>query len=139
MKQENRALLIKYAICFGVAAFITVMIFGMKGFFTDSVAVNIQILSDGFSVSGMIFLFLAGMLYISGEGGFIGIGFVLKSVAQIFVPMGRKHHEMYAQYRERQLSKIKHSSDFCVLITGVVFFGIGLLMTVIWYVKFYNI
>ena len=67
--KQNKALLTKYGACFGVASFITFCVFWIKGFFTDSLSVNIQILSDGFSISGMIFLFLAGMMYISGEGG----------------------------------------------------------------------
>lgn len=139
MKQNNKSLLTKYGICFAVAAFITFIIFWMRGFFTDRIEVNIQILSDGFSISGMIFLFIAGMMFISEEGGLIGISFVLRNVAMIFIPMGRKNHEVYAKYRERKLGEIKKSGDHCFLVTGLIFFGIGVIMTVIWYTKFYNI
>ena len=139
MKQNNKSLLIKYGICFAVAALITFIVFGIRGFFTDRIEVNIQILSDGFCISGMAFLFIAGMMFISGEGALIGISFVLRNVALIFVPMGRKNHEVYAKYRERKLGEIKKSGDHCFLVTGLVFFGIGLIMTVIWYTNFYNI
>lgn len=139
MKQENKALLRKYIICFGIASLITFIVFWIKGFFTDSIAVNIQILSDGFSVSGVLLLLFAGMMFISGEGALIGIGFVLKNVAQAFIPMGRKNHELYAQYRERKLGKIKKSGDKCILVTGLFFLFIGIIFTVIWYVKFYDI
>ena len=136
--KQNKALLTKYGACFGVASFVTFCVFWIKGFFTDSLSVNIQILSDGFSISGMIFLSLAGMLYVSGEGGLIGIGYVLKSVAQIFIPMGRRHHERYADYRERKLGKEKAKGEHCLLVTGLVFFAVGIIMTVIWYTGFYN-
>ena len=139
MKDENKALLIKYIICFGVASLITLGVFGIKGFFTDSLAVNIQILADGFFVSGILLTLFAGMLFISGEGGLIGIGFVLRNIVQAFTPMGRKNHEFYAQYRERKLKSIKKSGDHCILVTGLFFLIVGITFTVIWYVNFYNI
>lgn len=139
MNQEKKALLTKYAVCFGVASLITFVVFWIKGFFTDSIAVNIQILSDGFSVSGLLFLLFAGMMYISGEGALIGISFVLRNVAQAFVPMGRRHHELYAQYRERKLGKVKKSSDHCIFVIGLLFFSIGVILTVVWYTNFYNV
>lgn len=138
VKQTTKALLIKYGSCFGVAALITFVVFWIRGFFTDSISVNMQVLSDGFSISGMIFLFLAAMMYISGEGALIGVSYILQSVAQIFIPMGRKNHEVYAKYRERKLAeKKKPSGDHCLLVTGSIFFAVGLIFTVIWYVKFY--
>lgn len=139
LKQNNKSLLLKYGICFAVAALITFIVFWFRGFFTDRIDVNIQILSDGFSISGMIFLFIAGMMFISGEGGLIGVSFVLRNVALIFIPAGRRKHEVYAKYRERKLGEIKKSGDYCFLVTGLFFFGIGVIMTVIWYMNFYNI
>ena len=142
MQQEKKSLLIKYGICFGVASLITVLVFWIRGFFTDNVGVNIQILSDGFFVSSVLLLAFAGMMFIGGEGALIGIGFVLRSVAQIFIPMGRKNHEFYGQYRERVLAEKKarkQESDHCALVVGLVFLAISIVFTVIWYVNFYNV
>ena len=138
MKQEKNGRLTKYLICFGVAALITLLVFWIKGFFTDSPAVNLQIVADGFFVSGILMTMFAGMLFISGEGALIGIGFVLRNVVQAFIPMGRKNHELYAQYRERKMSERKKSSDHCILVVGLIFLFIGVVLTLIWYVKFYN-
>lgn len=139
MKNENKALLIKYAVCFGVASVITLLVFWSKGFFTDNLGVNIQILSDGFFVSGILLTLFAGMLFVSGEGALIGISFVLRNVALAFTPMGRNKHEVYAKYRERKLASMKKSSDHCLLFTGLFFLLIGIIFTVIWYTNFYNI
>ena len=140
MKEENKELLIKYIVCFGVASLITFIVFWIKGFFAYSIGVNIQILSDGFCVSGIMLLLFAGMMFISGEGALLGIGFVLQNIFQAFVPMGRKNHEFYAQYRERKLAERRRkSTDHAVLHTGLVFFAIGVIFTVIWYYNFYNI
>ena len=139
MKQETKVTLIKYAICFGVEAFIAFLVIWSKGFFTDRIAVNIQILSDAFFVAGILMTLFAGMLYISGEGGLIGIGFVIRNAVLAFVPMGRAKHERYADYRERKLNNAKKQNNSCILVTGLFFLVIGIIFTVIWYVKFYNV
>ena len=139
MNSNKKELIIKYLICFGIAILITFVVIGLSGFFTDNIGVNIQILSDGFFVSGLFFLMVAGMLFLSNEGAFVGIGFVLRNIIQAFVPMGRKNHEFYAQYRERVLAKKKASIDQCIWVTGLVFLAIGIIFTVIWYANFYNV
>lgn len=117
----------------------TFVVFWIKGFFTENIAVNVQILSDGFFVSGILMTMFAGMMFIAGEGALIGITFVLRNIVQAFTPMGRKNHEFYAQYRERKMNELKKSTDHCILFTGLLFLAVGIILTVIWYANFYNI
>ena len=138
MKPKNKSLLIKYSICFGVAALIAFIVIWIKGFFTSSAAVNVQILADAFFVSGILFTLFAGMLFVSGEGALIGIGFVLRNVVLAFIPMGRAKHEVYADYRQRKLSEAKERQYSYVLITGLVFLAVGLILNVVWYTNFYH-
>ncbi len=139
MKKENKALLIKYIVCFCIASLITVFVFGIKGFFGHSTAVNIQILADGFTVSGLLLSLFAGMMYISSEGALLGIGFVLRNVVLTFIPMGRMRHEKYADYRERKLGEMKGKpGDKSILVVGLVFLAVGIIFNVIWYTCFYT-
>ncbi len=138
MKQETKVTLRNYAICFGVEALIAFLVIWSKGFFTQSPAVNIQILSDAFFVSGILMTLFAGMMYVSGEGALIGISFVLRNVVLAFVPMGRARHERYADYRARKLSEAKKHNNRCILVTGLIFLFVGVVFTVIWYAVFYN-
>ena len=138
MKQDTKVTLIKYAVCIGIEVIIAFLIIWSKGFLTHSTAVNIQILSDAFFVAGVLMTFFAGMMYVGSEGGFIGIGFVVRNVVLAFIPMGRARHERYADYRERKLSEAKKSNDSCILVTGLFVLCVGIIFTVIWYVKFYN-
>ncbi len=140
MEQGTKATLRKYAVCFGIEALIAFLVIWSKGFFTGSTAVNIQILSDAFFVSGVLMTLFAGMLYVSSEGALIGIGFVLRNVVLTFIPMGRAKQERYADYRERKLSEAKkNNNNKCILFTGLFFLAIGTVFTVIWYVNFYNV
>ena len=129
----------RYGICFGVASLIAFVVFWINGFFTDSAAVNLQIVADGLSIAGLMFLLFAAMMYVSGEGGLLGIGYVMQCVVQAFLPMGRKNHESYAKYRERKLGRIKKPGDNCVFITGLTFFVVGIILLFIWNSKFNNV
>ena len=139
MKQEPKGTLTKYAVCLSIEVLIAFFVIWSKGFFTDSAAVNIQILSDAFFVSGILMTLFAGLMYVSSEGAFIGVGFVLRNVVLSFLPMGRAKHERYIDYRARKLSEDKKQNDSCILITGLCFLAVGILFTAIWYVKFYNV
>ena len=139
MKQETKATIIKYAVCFGIEFLIAFLVIWSKGFFSHSTAVNVQILSDAFFVAGILMTLFAGMMFVSGEGALIGIGFVLRNVVLAFLPMGRARHEKYADYRTRKLSEAPKHSDGCILVTGLFFLTVGIIFTVIWYVWFYNI
>lgn len=139
MKQETKVKLIKYAVCVGVEAVIAFLVIWSKGFFTDSAAVNLQILADAFFVAGILMTLIAGMLFVSGEGALIGIGFVLRNVVLAFIPMGRAKHELYVDYRARKLGEAKKRNNSSILVTGLSFLIIGVVLTAIWYVKFYNV
>jgi hypothetical protein len=139
VKQGNKEKLIKYAVCFGIEVVIAFLVIWSKGFFTDSVAVNLQILADAFFVAGILMTLFAGMLFISGEGALIGIGFVLRNVVLAFIPMGRARHELYADYRARKLSEARERDNSSILVTGLFFLIIGVILTAIWYVTFYNV
>ena len=139
VKENNKVKLAKYSVCFGIEVLIAFLVIWSKGFFTESAAVNLQILSDAFFVSGILMTLFAAMNFVSGEGALIGIGFVLRNVVLAFVPMGRAKHEFYADYRARKLSEAKKHENSSILVTGLFFLGIGIILTVIWYVKYYNI
>ena len=138
MKQETKVTLIKYAVCVGVELLIAFLVVWSKGFFAHSIAVNLQILADAFFVSGILMTLFAGMLFISGEGALIGIGFVLRNVVLSFIPMGRAKHERYADYRARKLGEAKKQDNSSILVTGLFFLIIGIILTVIWSVKYYK-
>ena len=138
MKQETKVKLRNYGICVAVEVLIAFLVIWSKGFFTDRASVNVQILADAFFVSGILMTLFAGMMYVSGEGALIGIGFVLRNVVLAFIPMGRAKHEKYVDYRTRKMDEIKRNNDSCILVTGLIFLAIGIIFTVIWYLNFYH-
>ena len=139
MEKETKVNLRNYGICVAIEVLIAFLVIWSKGFFTQSLAVNIQILSDAFFVAGILMTLFAGMLYVSSEGALIGIGFVLRNVVLTFIPMGRARQEKYADYRARKIEAAKKQDNRHILVTGLIFLFIGIVFTVIWNEAFYNV
>ena len=138
MEQETKIKLRNYGICVGVELLLGFLVIWSKGFFVYSAAVNMQILSDAFFVSGLLMTLFASLLYVSSEGALIGVSYVLRNVVLFFIPFGRLKHETYGDYRARKLEKAKNRSISCVLITGSIFLLIGIVLTAIWYASYFN-
>jgi len=140
VKKETGKILVKYLINFGIAALITVAVFAIHGFFTDDLANNILVLADGFSISGLLLVLFAGMIFVTSKGALIGISFIVRNaVLALFVPMGRARQELYKDYRERKIKDVKKFADFSMLIIGLVYLVVGIVFNVIWYTNFYSI
>ncbi len=133
MGNENRPIWKRYLICFCVAIGLVVSIFAIKGFFTSNAKTNIQILSDAFFASGALLILFAGLLFVGGEGMFLGIGYALGRAVKALIPFSRKDHETYAQYRERKTGKQKTKGDGCIFFTGLFFVAVSIIFLIIWY------
>ena len=139
MEQETKATIRKFAICFGIEALITFLVIWSKGFFTESASVNLQILADAFFVSGILMTLFGCLMFVSKEGALIGISYVLRNAVLTFIPMGRARQERYADYRERKMGEAKNRRLSHMLITGLVFLCVGIILTMIWSEKYYNV
>lgn len=128
----------KYAASIGIELLMAFLVVMSKGFFSESPSVNVQILADSFFVPGVLMTLFAGMMFISGEGGLISIGFVLRNVVLSFFPMGRAKHEVYADYRARKIAKAKKSGIRYVLVPGLIFLAIGIGLSLYWSAAYYS-
>ena len=132
MEQEKKAILIRYLICLAVGAGIVLAVFALKGFFMETAKENIQLLHDAFFSAGALMMLFSGLLYVSGEGAFLGIGYALGRAVRALIPFSNKPHETYAQYRERKTGERK-KRDHSLLLTGLFYFVISLIFLAIWY------
>ena len=108
-------------------------VFAIKGFFTSDAKANIQILHDAFFAAGALLVLFAGLLFVSGEGVFLGVGYAMGRAIKALIPFSRKEHETYAQYRERKIGKHKRNGESCLFFTGLFFVAVSIIFLVIWY------
>ena len=133
MENESKLILKRYIICFCVAAGLVVAALAIRGFFTSDTKANIQLLTDAFFAAGALMMLFSGLLFVSGEGMFLGIGYALGRAVKALIPFSRKEHETYAQYRERKVGNHKKSSEGCIFLTGLFFVLVSVVFLIIWY------
>ena len=134
MEQDKKKILWRYLICLGVGLAFVLVVCAIGGFFRESVKDNVQLLHNAFFSVGALMVLFFGLLYVSGEGAFLGIGYALNWAVKSLLPFGRnKVPETYAQYRERKLGKEKRKGDRCLLFIGLLFIAVSIIFLVIWY------
>ena len=120
MSKRLRNNLIKYGICVAVClAYAAIHCFG-RGITTMAPVDLYRTISDGFTVPGMLCVFAGLLVWLSNEGTFHGIGYVLKNAAKALMFFTRRGEvEKYSDYVESRKDKT---------ITGYSFlFVVGLL------------
>lgn len=132
MNKDKKSALIRYIVCFIVASAIVLFVFSLKGFFGTDAKQNMQLLHDAFFTSGVLMMLFCGLLYVSGEGMFLSLGFIFNKVIKSLIPFSHKEHETYAQYCERK-GHTKSKGNRAILLTGLFFFLISLIFLAIWY------
>ena len=118
----------RYSICFAVGCGIVLLVLALKG-----LSLRIDVLSDAFSTAGLLMILFAGLLWVSGEGMFIGIGYALKNALRLFIPALGKRWETYTRYRQRNAEKDKPQGQGSFFLTGLFFLAVGIIFLVIWW------
>ena len=131
MDQERKSRLIRYISWFAVGCGIVLFVLALNGFFSSDTRENMQILADAFLTAGAFMILFSLMIYVSDEGGLLGIGYALGSVWRVFFPVSTKPRETYAEYRERKTGERK-KRDHSMMLTGLFFFAISIVFLVIW-------
>lgn len=97
------------------------------------------ILSDAGSVAGLILIFSAALIAVADQGAFTGFGYSLHYLRDRLIP-GRASGKpaSYADYVQKQAEKRKKKNETVPvrrypLVSGAVFFVIGLVFLVLFY------
>ena len=133
VSEEKKSVWKTYLICSIVGVGIIVFAMFARNFAMETAKDWMHVLTDGFFAAGALLMLFYGLMYVSSEGAFLGVGYAMGRVVQALVPFVRKQHETYQQYRERKLSKSHKKGDGAVFFTGLIFFAISLVFLLIWY------
>lgn len=122
---------IKYLVGFGLAIGIFFLTISLRDIYSQTDTNQIyRFLSDGFIVPGVMFLCIGGLVWLSNAGSLSGIGYALKHLFQMLIPVGKKKHETYADYLETR----KQVSGYAFLfIIGGLFFLLGIVFVIMFY------
>ena len=126
---------IKYLVTAGAGALAIFLVLLSRGIFSAELteADRIKHLSDSFFLVGLLIACFGGLMFVSGEGAFDGLGYAFRSLSWFFT--FKKKHESYAEYKDRKHGGPKKSFLFLVLV-GLFYVGIGAIFNTIFLSKF---
>lgn len=132
MKENNtRAIILKYLIAFLAATGIFFLTISLRSIYTETDLKQIyRFLSDGFTVPGLVFLMLGLLVWLANLGSFNGIGYVIKHLFSMLIPLSPKKHQTYAQYLE---TRKKTGGYGFLFVIGGIFLLVGIIFLILFY------
>ncbi len=139
MSKERKTRLKRYIITIAVGLLIAGGVMAARNFGGAATAVQrIVILCDAFTVPGVLLILAAGLVFVSNNGIFYGLGFALSRAVLFLFPGGMttKKHERYGDYVERKREKGGIKDYRFLPIVGAAFLAVGVILTVVYYGAF---
>lgn len=127
MSEKGKKRLLRYGITVAVAALIACGFCAVHGgFYAGQTPVErYRILSDMFTMPGIMLLLCALLIHIANDGFFDIFTYAFSYVFRAFTG-NINRRESYAEYVERKREKEKMKGYACIAITGAVFLAVGL-------------
>ena len=118
--------LIKYAAavlsCLAIGAYYL----ANQDFMAQDLQNRYRLLSDAFSLPGPLCLFSGVSIWLSNEGAFNGVTWVVSYAIKSLIPIARDTRESYGDYVVRQRGKQVDGFGFLIIV-GIVMIAISLL------------
>ena len=119
MSKEGKIRLLKYGVSVLICAAIAVAYVLGEDIANQKLVDVYRILSDEFTLPGLLFLFSGILVWLSNQGAMDAVGYLLSSVVKFLIPGGRLTHEKYGDYVARRREKNATGYGF-LLIVGLV-------------------
>lgn len=132
MSQEKKVRLCSYAIAFGLSLLLAAVYVLLRDFGSLSWKERFLVLSDAFTVPGVLLLCIGGMCWISTKGGLDGMAYILKYVSSLLIPGRPFDGKKYADFLEEREGKRRSGFGY-LLITGLVCLAITGVFMVLYY------
>ena len=134
MSEGLRKNLLKYGICGGVCLALAVFYCAVRDFGQMKPVEMYRTLCDAFTVPGVLCLCVGGLLWVSNEGAFHGLGYCLDVTRKALIPGGRQKMEKYYDYVMRHKEKKIKGFGFLFLCGGVC-----MAIAIVFMILFYNV
>ena len=103
----------------------------------ESLAEKYRILSDAFSVPGVLLVCFFGLLWVSSYGFFDGLKYMFGRIGNMFVPGKIPKHETYYDYKMRRREK-REENEGQGSLSFLLFVGLGLIRVAVIFVALYE-
>ncbi len=134
MSKRARIKLIKYGSCAAFVALMAWLYISLREFEAEPRVEQYRILSDAFTIPGILLLMAGCLFWISGLGALDGFLYAGMYAIRALIPWGRHKSEKYADYVERRRERKVKGYGF-LFIAG----GVTMLISIVFMVLFYQL
>lgn len=132
MKKQTKTLLIKYGCSIGACLVLSLWRIFSENVLAVELREQYRVIGDSFFLYGFLCFASGMMLWLSQEGAFDGVGYVLSYAWHAILPGTQKKRESYKDYLERQRGKDKIGFGF-LIVTGLLFILISAVFTILFH------
>ena len=134
MNENLRKILLRYGMTTAVAAAVTLLLIYLFGFGEASdIADKHRILSDSFTIPGVILIMLTILAWIASEGIFDGISYAFRQAGAQLIPfLGLVPYENFYDYKEKKKKERKARGYSFLLFVGIAFLIIGVIFVILY-------
>ena len=131
---DGRKILRKYFIATLCAAAFSSMILWLKEIGeAEILSDKFKILSDAFTVPGVLLIMVGALIWTSTQGIFDGLGYSFGRIGSMFIPLYQKSFEHLTYYDYKMSKNDKRIKGYSFLFyVGIGFFVIGILFFVLY-------
>lgn len=99
----------------------------------DGTAGTVMAISDGFVVTGLLYIGFGVLFYASSTGFFDFLGYAFQRGASVIFPKFERGIDNYYEYKVKKQEERKNFSQKSTLLIGLLFVLISGIFTAIWY------
>ena len=119
-----KAILKKYSIALIIGISMCLLVLSGNDFSTQSLVDKYRILTDAFSIPGIVFIMVGALVFVSTEGFFDMLSYGLGKFASSLIPFNRKKDESFFDYKTRK-NEERFSGYSFLFYVGIFFLVIA--------------
>ncbi len=131
--EKIKKLIFKYIVSTLIAGGLTVLTLVMNDFFTlDNMTDRYRVLTDAFSIPGIIFIMVGCLVFISTDGFFDMISYALGKLGRSLIPFSNKTDETFYDYKTRKSGE-RYTGYSFIFYTGLVFLVAAMVFMILFF------
>lgn len=133
--KNGKSPIVRYLIAIAVCSVAAGLILWTHGFDTaETLTERYKILSDAFTIPGVLSIMICALLWSSTLGAFDGIGYTVGQIGTMLLPMygTKSKHRTYYDYKESKKDKRIKGYSF-LLFVGLGFLAVGIVFTILFH------
>ena len=137
MNNNIRNIIIKYAVTIGIGAGLSFLCLWLNDYSQVTELVEkYRLLTDAFSIPGIIFIMVGCLVFVSTDGFFDMITFGLSKAKSMLIPFSKKSDETYYDYKQRKAKNRLTGYSF-LFFTGLAFLLVAIVFLILFF-RVYN-